>query len=160
MKLHQGSHLELIPGAGPCEHPALPLNPQLPLAIEREHLGLWVGSSAAPPAQNKTAKKPPSLEIREQSSTRTPPLAQCGPGSSRSPAAPPAPHRSRRELRGRRGTGRSGEGSGLPRGLRGRGAGGKASATKRGGDRAGPTPGGMEGGGGRLQRRPAQPAAY
>lgn len=150
-----------MPRSGPCDHPALPPIPRLQLIIEREHLGLWVGSSAAPPARNKTqkrrAKTPDSLEMGEQSWTRTPRLAQCGPASSRSPAAPPAPHRSRREPRGRRGTRRSAKAPGPPRGLRGRGSGGKAPATKRGGDRAGPTPGGLEGDGG---RRPAQPAAY
>lgn len=94
----------MLPRSGPCEQPALPLNPQPVLPVNREHLGLRVGSSPAPPAQNKTqnlrAKEPPSLETREQSWPRTPRRAQCGPASGRSPAAP-LPRRRHREL-GRR----------------------------------------------------------
>lgn len=161
MKLHQGSHLELLARCAPCEHPALLLHPHLQLAMEREHLGLWLRSSPTPPAQNKTQKQT-ARKPHEPGNPRTKLDPHTSPRTMRAreqpiPRRPPAPHRSRGKRRGRRGTRSRGEGSGHPRGLRGRGSGGRVPATKRRGHRAGWR---GEGGGGRRQRRPARPEAY
>lgn len=108
MKLHQGRHLELLARCAPCEHPALLLHPHLQLAMEREHLGLWLRSSPTPPAQNKTQKQT-ARKPHEPGNPRTKLDPHTSPRTMRAreqpiPRRPPAPHRSRGKRRGRRGT--------------------------------------------------------